>query len=86
MLYACENCLPSSIARRKLLGLVIKNVTLIDIFALNVKFKALYSICIRCLNNQDTLNKLKEVKEDVVIQTAMNENYMKFVAHLTNQK
>ncbi len=38
------------------------------------------------MKNQDTLNKLKEVKEDVVIQTAMNENYMKFVAHLTNQK
>jgi hypothetical protein len=102
-----------------------KNVTFIDIFALNVKFKALYSICIRMsqpsseeskelasfitatkrfklnpqqsremfvkaiaakMKNQDTMNKLKEVKEDVVIQTAMKENYTKLVAHLSKQK
>ena len=38
------------------------------------------------MKNQDTMNKLKEVKEDVVVQTAMKEDYDKFVAHLNNQK
>ena len=38
------------------------------------------------MKNQDTMNKLKEVKEDVVIQTAMKENYTKLVAHLSKQK
>ena len=37
------------------------------------------------MRNQDTLNKLKEVKDNMIIQTAMKENYEKFVGRLNNR-